>query len=36
MSKKLSWDKIAKQEFNSLPKEYQADWRELRAVVYGE
>jgi DNA-binding ferritin-like protein (Dps family) len=36
MSKKLSWDKIAKKEFKQMPKDYQADWRELHAVVYGE
>jgi DNA-binding ferritin-like protein (Dps family) len=36
MSKKRSWDDIAKKEFKRLPKEYQDDWREMRAVVYGE
>jgi DNA-binding ferritin-like protein (Dps family) len=36
MSKKRSWDDIAKKEFKKMPKEYQADWREMRAVVYGE
>jgi hypothetical protein len=36
MSKKLSWDKIAKEEYKKLPEEYQDDWRELRAIVYGE
>lgn len=36
MSKKKSWDDIAKQEFMAMDPAEQADWRELRAVVYGE
>ena len=36
MSKKRSWDDIAKKEFKQLPKDYQDDWCEMRAIVYGE
>ena len=33
MSKK-NWDKVAQQEFDTMPAEYQEDWGELRGVVY--
>lgn len=36
MSKKLSWDQIAKAEFDRMDTNYQADWQELRHIVYGE
>jgi hypothetical protein len=36
MSKKLSWDDIAKQQFQAMDPAAREDWRELRAVVYGE
>lgn len=34
MSKK-NWDKIARQEFDSMPLDYQADWADLRSDVMG-
>lgn len=36
MSKKRDWDKIARKEFEAMDPEDRADWRELRAIVYGE
>lgn len=39
MSKKVNWDKIAEQEYKKLQQSYKNDhddWREMRAVVYGE
>ena len=35
MSKK-NWIKIAQQEFEAMPKDFQEDWSELRARVYGK
>jgi len=25
-----SWDKVAKEEFNAMPKSFQEDWHDLR------
>lgn len=36
MSKKKDWDAIARKEFEALDPEGKAQWRELRAIVYGE
>ena len=33
---RINWDKVAKEEFDSLPRQYQEDWKELRERVYGE
>ena len=33
MSRK-NWDKVAQNEFDTMPAEYQEDWGELRGVVY--
>lgn len=33
MSQK-NWKKVANKQFNEMPKEFQEDWGELRAVVY--
>lgn len=27
------WDKIAQNEFEAMPNDYQADWAELRAEI---
>lgn len=32
---KTDWQKIAKQEFEAMPKDYRADWQELRDKVMG-
>jgi hypothetical protein len=29
----LNWRDIAQQEFDAMPKNYQADWQELRDLV---
>jgi hypothetical protein len=31
---KVNWDKVAEQQFKSMPKSFQEDWGELRGVVY--
>ncbi len=36
MSKKISWDDIAKQQYMSMDPSEREAWREMRAVVYGE
>lgn len=36
MSKKRSWDDIAKEEFLAMDADERDAWRELHAVVYGE
>jgi hypothetical protein len=36
MSKKVSWDKVAKQEFDNMSPDEQEWIRDLRATVYGE
>ena len=36
MSKKKSWDDIAKQQYLAMDAEGREQWRELRAVIYGE
>ena len=36
MSKKRSWDDIAKAEFLAMDADERESWRELRAVIYGE
>jgi hypothetical protein len=34
MSKRTNWDKIATQQFRSMPKSFQKDWADLRQTVY--
>jgi hypothetical protein len=36
MSKKRSWDEIAREQYLQMDEAARDDWRELRAVVYGE
>lgn len=36
MSKKVSWDEIAKQQYLAMDKSERDSWREMRAIVYGE
>jgi len=36
MSKKRSWDEIAKERYLVMDQAAREDWRELRAVIYGE
>ena len=31
---RVNWDRVAKQQFDAMPKEFQEDWGELRGVVY--
>jgi len=31
---KKDWDKVAQEQFDSMPKSFQEDWGELRGVVY--
>lgn len=33
---KANWNKIAKKQFDAMPQDFQEDWGELRAVVYGD
>ena len=33
---RIDWDKVAKDEFDSLPTKYKKDWADLRERVYGE
>ena len=28
------WDKVAKEQFQTMPEEFQSDWGELRRKVY--
>ena len=30
----VDWDKVAKEQFKHMPKDFQQDWAELRAKVY--
>jgi hypothetical protein len=36
MSKKRSWDEIAKEQYLKMDAAARDDWRELRLVIYGE
>jgi hypothetical protein len=36
MSKKLSWDKIAKHQYDNMDAAERESFRELRSIVYGE
>ncbi len=29
------WDRVAQQQFDSMPQEFQDDWAELRKLVHG-
>ena len=33
MSKKVNWDRIADEQFNSMPEDYQDGWRDLIEYV---
>jgi hypothetical protein len=33
MKKKTNWKKVADEQFNAMPKEFQDDWQELRNQV---
>jgi hypothetical protein len=30
---KTNWDKTAQQEFNAMPADYRADWKDLRDKI---
>lgn len=36
MSKKLSWDKIAKKQYDNMDAAERESFRELRSIIYGE
>jgi hypothetical protein len=36
MSKKKDWDAIARAQYQALDPDGKAQWRDLRAIVYGE
>ncbi len=31
---KVNWNKIALQQYKAMPKSFQKDWADLRAMVY--
>lgn len=33
MRKRIDWDKVAENQFNAMPKDYQDGWRDLRDYV---
>lgn len=36
MSRKKDWDEIARKEYEAMDPDGRAQWRELRAIIYGE
>lgn len=30
------WDKVAQDQFRTMPEEFQDDWQELRKIVYND
>lgn len=32
----MNWDKVAKEEFNSMPRIYRNDWSEFRNRIMGD
>lgn len=36
MSKKRSWDEIAKEQYLAMDEDARNEWLELRAIIYGE
>lgn len=31
-----SWNKVAEEQFKSMPKDFRDDWQDLRETIYGK